>query len=222
MSAGIVAVLDYGSGKLRSAAKALERAARESGRDPGLIRVTSDATEVAAAERVVLPGVGAFADCMAGLQALPGMIEALDEVVARRCRPFLGICVGMQLLATEGLEHGHHAGLGWISGQVQAIAPSDASLKVPHMGWNNLRFSEGGLAHPVLAGLANLGGGHAYFVHSYHLAGAPASQVLGEVDYGGPVTAVVGRDNIIGTQFHPEKSQALGLALLGNFLGWRP
>ena len=222
MSAGTVAVIDYGSGNLRSAAKALERAAREAGRDPGLIRVTSDAAVVAAAERVVLPGVGAFADCMAGLQALPGMIAALDEAVAQRGRPVLGICVGMQLLATEGLEHGHHAGLGWISGQVQAIAPADASLKVPHMGWNNLRFSEGGLAHPVLAGLADLGGGHAYFVHSYHLAGAPASQVLGEVDYGGPVTAVVGRDNIIGTQFHPEKSQALGLALLGNFLGWRP
>lgn len=222
MSAGTVAVIDYGSGNLRSAAKALERAARESGRDPGLIRVTSDASVVAAAERVVLPGVGAFADCMAGLQALPGMIAALDEAVAQRGRPFLGICVGMQLLATEGLEHGHHAGLGWISGQVQAIAPADASLKVPHMGWNNLRFSERGLAHPVLAGLADLGGGHAYFVHSYHLAGAHASQVLGEVDYGGPVTAVVGRDNIIGTQFHPEKSQALGLALLGNFLGWRP
>ena len=222
MNAGIVAVIDYGSGNLRSAAKAFERAARESGRDPGLIRVTSDASEVATAERVVLPGVGAFADCMAGLQALPGMIAALDEVVTQRGRPFLGICVGMQLLATEGLEHGRHAGLGWISGQVQAIAPADASLKVPHMGWNNLRFSTGGLAHPVLAGLADLGDGHAYFVHSYHLAGAPASQVLGEVDYGGPVTAVVGRDNIIGTQFHPEKSQALGLALLGNFLGWRP
>ena len=222
MSAGTVAVIDYGSGNLRSAAKALERAARETGRDAELITVTSDAAVVASAERVVLPGVGAFADCMAGLQALPGMIVALEEAVTRRGRPFLGICVGMQLMAAEGLEHGRHAGLGWISGQVRAIDPADASLKVPHMGWNDLRFSDRGAAHPVLAGLSALGGGHAYFVHSYHLAGAPAEQVLGEVDYGGPVTAVVGRDNLIGTQFHPEKSQALGLALLGNFLGWRP
>jgi glutamine amidotransferase len=216
---GTVAIIDYGSGNLRSAAKALERAAREGGHDPASIVVTADADLVAKAERVVLPGVGAFADCMAGLKAVPGMIDALDEAVTRHGRPFLGICVGMQLMAIEGLEHGRHAGLGWIHGRVQALAPADPALKVPHMGWNELRFTR---EHPVLRGLARLGGGHAYFVHSYHMADAPRDEVLAETDYGGPVTAIVGRDNLVGTQFHPEKSQALGLGLLANFLSWRP
>ena len=215
----IVAIVDYGSGNLRSAAKAFERAARESGRDPASIVVTADAETVARAARVVLPGVGAFADCMAGLKAVPGMVEAMEFAVTEKGRPFLGICVGMQLMAREGLEHGRHAGLGWIDARVEALAPSDPTLKVPHMGWNDLHFAG---PHPVLAGLAEKGGGHAYFVHSYHMAGAPRGVVLGEVDYGGPVTAIVGRDNMIGTQFHPEKSQALGLGLLANFLAWAP
>ena len=213
-----VAIVDYGSGNLRSAAKAFERAAREAGAD-GRVTVTSDPKAVAAADRIVLPGVGAFADSRAGLYAVPGMVETLQRAVIEQGRPFLGICVGMQLMAREGLEHGRHAGLGWIDARVEALAPADPALKVPHMGWNDLRFAG---AHPVLAGLAEKGGGHAYFVHSYHMAGAPRDVVLGEVDYGGPVTAIVGRDNIVGTQFHPEKSQALGLGLLANFLAWAP
>ncbi len=212
-----IAIVDYGSGNLRSAAKALERAARESGQ-PGEVLVTSDPQAVAAAERVVLPGVGAFGDCRAGLHALPGMVEALEEVAGPRARPLLGICVGMQLFASRGLEHGRHAGFGWIPGEVVKLTPRDPSLKIPQMGWNELVLHDA--AHPVLSGLPV--GAHAYFVHSYHLRAETPAQVLAEVDYGGPVSAVVGRDTLIGTQFHPEKSQATGLKLLANFLAWRP
>ena len=215
-----VAVIDYGSGNLRSAEKALERAAREAALSVA-ISVTADPEAVAKAERVVLPGVGAFADCRHGIEAIPGLREAIEEAVIARGVPFLGICVGMQLMATRGLEHGEHAGFGWIPGQVEAIAPADPALKVPHMGWNVLEFAQ---PHPVLEGLeaATHGPPHAYFVHSYHLRAENDAQVLARTDYAQALTAVVGRDNLIGTQFHPEKSQAVGLALLRNFLRWRP
>ncbi len=214
-----IAVVDYGSGNLRSAAKALERAAREAG-DARPVLVTDQAEVVAAAGHIVLPGVGAFADCRAGLLAVPGMVEALGEAVIAKGRPFLGVCVGMQLMATEGLEHGHHPGLDWLSGRVEALTPDDPSLKIPHMGWNQLSFT--GSDHPVLAEIAGWSDPHAYFVHGYHLVAADPAHCLATTDYGGPVTAIVGRDNLIGTQFHPEKSQALGLTLLGQFLRWRP
>jgi glutamine amidotransferase len=209
-------LIDYGSGNLRSAAKAFERAAQESG-VATTIKVSSDAADVRAADRVVLPGVGAFADCRQGLAALPGMEEALEETVRQRGRPFLGICVGMQLMAERGLEFTVTEGLGWLAGEVVAIQPCDAALKVPHMGWNEL---VGHADHPVLAGIA--AGTHAYFVHSYRFACAQPGDLLASVDYGGEIAAVVGRDNMIGTQFHPEKSQQAGLALIGNFLRWRP
>ncbi|MGE0745733.1 MAG: imidazole glycerol phosphate synthase subunit HisH [Rhodospirillales bacterium] len=212
-----VAIIDYGSGNLRSAAKAFERAAREAGL-PDDIRVVDAPAAVLAADRVVLPGVGAFADCMAGLRAVPGLLDAMEEAVAVRGRPFLGICVGMQLMATRGLEHGAHAGLGWIAGEVRPLAPADPALKIPHMGWNELLVTRPG--HPVLAGLP--AGAHAYFVHGYAIHCADAADELARVDYGGPVTAVVGRANVVGTQFHPEKSQATGQRLIGNFLRWRP
>jgi glutamine amidotransferase len=212
-----VVIIDYGSGNLRSAAKAFERAVAEAGL-PETITVTADPDLVRAADRVVLPGVGAFADCMAGLTGLPGMVDAMDEAVLRRGRPFLGICVGMQLLAEHGREHGVHRGLGWIGGDVVLLDPADPALKVPHMGWNELAFTPG--RHPLLAGLRP--GQHAYFVHSYHFAAAQADQVLATVEYGGPVAAVIGRDNLVGTQFHPEKSQATGLTFITNFLQWRP
>jgi imidazole glycerol-phosphate synthase subunit HisH len=209
-------LIDYGSGNLRSAAKAFERAAQESGVATA-ITVSSDAADVRGADRIVLPGVGAFADCRQGLAALPGMEEALDAAVRRRGRPFLGICVGMQLMAERGREFTVTEGLGWLAGEVVAIAPRDATLKIPHMGWNELvRHAE----HPVLAGLGD--GTHVYFVHSYRMACAEPADVLASVDYGGEIAAVVGRDNLIGTQFHPEKSQAAGLALIANFLRWRP
>jgi glutamine amidotransferase len=209
-------LIDYGSGNLRSAAKAFERAALESGVATD-IKVSSDAADVRAADRVVLPGVGAFADCRRGLAALPGMAEALEETVRRRGRPFLGICVGMQLMAERGLEFTVTEGLGWLAGEVVAITPRDAALKIPHMGWNELvRHAE----HRVLGGIAN--GTHAYFVHSYRIACADPGDVLASVDYGGEIAAVVGRDNLIGTQFHPEKSQHAGIALIANFLRWRP
>jgi glutamine amidotransferase len=211
-----VAIVDYGSGNLRSAAKALERAARESGLD-ATIAVTGDPADLRAAERIVLPGVGAFADCKRGLLALPGMVETLVEQVIRRGKPFLGICVGMQLMATRGLEFETVAGLDWIAGDVALLTPSDPTLKIPHMGWNELRLAAN---HPVLAGIAP--GDHAYFVHSYNFAVAAPDQVIATVDYGGAVTAAIGRDNLVGTQFHPEKSQATGLRLLTNFLRWRP
>lgn len=214
-----VAIIDYGSGNLHSAAKAFERAATDSGSDCRVL-VTSMASEVSAADRIVLPGVGAFADCKAGLAALPDMIETLENSVLTRGRPFLGICVGMQLLATRGLEHCVTDGLGWIPGDVGRIVPDDASLKVPHMGWNTLRTLRD---HPLLSGIATGANGlHAYFVHSYHLVAADPSMVVAVTDYGGPVTAMVARDSIAGVQFHPEKSQALGLALISNFLGWKP
>ncbi len=213
----MVAIVDYGSGNLRSAAKALERAATEAGLDVQ-VAVTADPERVADAERIVLPGVGAFGDCRRGLEGLPGMVEALRSSVIAAGRPFLGICVGMQLLATLGREHGEHAGFDWIPGEVVELEPGDAELKVPHMGWNELQIRQPD--HPVLSGLSQ--GAHAYFVHSYHFAAAEPAQVLAATDYGGPITAIVGRDNLVGTQFHPEKSQKAGLHLLANFLKWRP
>jgi imidazole glycerol-phosphate synthase subunit HisH len=209
-------VIDYGSGNLRSAAKALERAARETGVDTA-VTVTGDAKALDRADRIVLPGVGAFGDCAAGLRALPGMIDALERNVREIRKPFLGICVGMQLMADSSLEHGNHKGLGWISGEVRPLAPSVASLKIPHMGWNIVEAALGA-AHPVLSGFA--GGAHAYFVHSYAMICAAETDMLATTDYGGRFAAVVGRDNMIGTQFHPEKSQAAGLRLLGDFLRW--
>lgn len=213
----LVAIVDYGSGNLRSAAKAFERVVAEQGLGAE-IAVTADASVVARADRVVLPGVGAFGDCRAGLDALPGMVAALTDSVLGRRRPFLGICVGMQLLATTGREHGEHAGLGWIPGEVVPLTPADPGLKVPHMGWNELQFAAG--AHPLLDGLPARA--HAYFVHSYRFACGSAAHQVATVDYGGPVAAVVGRDNIVGTQFHPEKSQATGLKVIENFLKWNP
>ena len=212
-----VAIIDYGSGNLHSAAKAFERASRESG--AGLeVKVSADPEDVRSADRVVLPGVGAFADCRAGLLGVDGMLEALKARVEDDARPFLGICVGMQLMATRGLEHGSHPGFDWIPGEVMPIAPELPGAKIPHMGWNELSLDSPD--HPVLAGLKD--GDHAYFVHSYHLRPAVPDTRLATVDYGGPVTAIVGRDNLVGTQFHPEKSQAAGLRLLANFLTWQP
>jgi len=214
-----VAIVDYGSGNLHSAAKAFERAAREAGLDQP-IAVTRDPAVVARADRVVLPGVGAFADCRRGLDAVAGMIEALEEAVRRNGRPFFGICVGMQLLAERGREYEVTEGLGWIAGEVDRIAPSDSSLKIPHMGWNTLNVVR---PHKLIEGLT-LGpqGRHAYFVHSYQLNPAQRGDLVADADYGGAVTAIVARDNIVGTQFHPEKSQKLGLALIANFLRWKP
>jgi len=214
-----VAIIDYGSGNLHSAAKAFERAAREGGTG-ALVEVTSCPDAVLAADRIVLPGVGAFADCKRGLDAVAGMREALEAAVHRHGRPFLGICVGQQLLATRGLEHEVTPGLGWIAGEVRVLEPSERSLKIPHMGWNTLTVAR---PHTLLEGLPTGPSGlHAYFVHSFHLVPADRASVIAETDYGGPVTAIVGRDNIVGTQFHPEKSQRLGLALIANFLAWRP
>jgi glutamine amidotransferase len=214
-----VAIIDYGSGNLHSAAKAFERAAQEGG-SGAKITVTADPAEVLAADRVVLPGVGAFADCKAGLDAVPGMVEALEQSVRRKGRPFLGICVGAQLMAERGLEFRVTEGLGWIAGDVKAIEPSDPALKIPHMGWNTLTVVN---AHPLLAGIATGPGGlHAYFVHSFHLVTPDRAALVAETDYGGTVTAMVARGNIAGTQFHPEKSQTLGLRLIANFLTWRP
>jgi len=214
-----VAIVDYGSGNLHSAAKAFERAAREAGLAQPIV-VTSDPDAVAHADRVVLPGVGAFADCRRGLDAVGGMVEALEDSVRRRGRPFLGICVGMQLMAERGREYEVTSGLGWIAGEVDRIAPADLSLKIPHMGWNTLDARR---PHALLDGIA-LGpqGSHAYFVHSFHLQAAAHSDVVAAADYGGPLTAVVGRDTMVGTQFHPEKSQRLGLKLIANFLKWMP
>lgn len=214
-----VAIIDYGSGNLHSAAKAFERAARSLPDSPAIV-VTRDPDVVARADRVVLPGVGAFADCRHGLDALDGMVAALNEAVRVKARPFFGICVGMQLMATRGKEYVTTEGLDWIAGDVEKIAPNDPNLKIPHMGWNTLSVKQ---AHPVLEGLP-LGenGRHAYFVHSYHLNAANDADVVARADYGGPVTAIVARDTAIGTQFHPEKSQRFGLALISNFLKWTP
>ena len=219
MSTETVAIIDYGSGNLHSAAKAFERASRESGRD-ARICLTADPEAVAKADRVVLPGVGAYADCRRGLDAVPGMVEAMTQVAHRDGRPFLGICVGMQLLATRGLEYTTTPGLDWIPGDVGPIKPSDPALKVPHMGWNTLRPAR---EHALLAGIPTGEDGlHAYFVHSYALSPESPDDVVARADYGGPITALVARGNIAGTQFHPEKSQRLGLALIANFLAWRP
>jgi glutamine amidotransferase len=214
-----VAIVDYGSGNLHSAAKAFERAARESSHDQPIV-VTSDPDTVRAADRVVLPGVGAFADCRRGLDAVDGMVEALNETVRKKGRPFLGICVGMQLMAERGREYEVTDGLGWIPGEVNRIAPDDASLKIPHMGWNTLNAMK---PHPLLDGIPlGADGLHGYFVHSYHLKTADRDCLVAQADYGGPVTAMVARDTCAGTQFHPEKSQRLGLALIANFLKWEP
>jgi glutamine amidotransferase len=214
-----VAIVDYGSGNLHSAAKAFERAARECGYGEPIV-VTHDPDEVARAERVVLPGVGAFADCRRGLDAVSGMVEALDRRVRGQGRPFLGICVGMQLMAERGREYEVTAGLGWIPGDVDRITPSDPGLKIPHMGWNTLNAVR---PHKLLEGIpVGPQGLHAYFVHSFHLKTAEASNLVAQADYGGPVTAIVGRDTAVGTQFHPEKSQRLGLKLIANFLQWKP
>ena len=214
-----VAIVDYGSGNLHSAAKAFERAARESGAAQPIV-VTNDPQAVRSADRVVLPGVGAFADCRRGLDLLPGMVEALNEAVRHRGKPFLGICVGMQLMAERGREYEVSEGLGWIAGEVCRITPGDPALKIPHMGWNTLDAHR---PHPLFDGIAlGSAGLHAYFVHSYHLRVADPADLVADSDYGGPVTAMVGRDNYAGTQFHPEKSQKLGLALIANFLKWKP
>ena len=215
----LVAIVDYGSGNLRSATKAFERAARETGINAEIV-LTDRAETVAKADRIVLPGVGAYADCRAGLGTVPGMVEAIEEGVAAKGRPFLGICVGMQLMASRGLEKTVTDGFGWIKGDVVEMTPSDPDLKIPQIGWNTIDVRP---PHPLFDGIATGPDGlHAYFVHSYHLAAANAGDVLAVTDYGGPVTAAVARDNMVGTQFHPEKSQALGLALIGNFLKWKP
>jgi imidazole glycerol-phosphate synthase subunit HisH len=214
-----VAIVDYGSGNLHSAAKAFERAARDHKREQAIL-VTRDPEVVRRADRVVLPGVGAFADCRRGLGAVGGMIEAIEESVRRKGRPFLGICVGMQLMAERGREYEIADGFGWIAGEVHRIAPRDPILKIPHMGWNTLVEVK---AHPLIAGIA-LGpqGLHGYFVHSYHLEVADRADLVAHADYGGPITAIVARDSYAGTQFHPEKSQRLGLRLIANFLAWAP
>ncbi|WP_306262812.1 imidazole glycerol phosphate synthase subunit HisH [Pararhizobium sp. IMCC21322] len=214
-----VAIIDYGSGNLRSAEKSFQRAARE--RDIAAdIVVTDDPDFVAKADRIVLPGVGAFADCRAGLFAIDGLVEALRDSVEQRAVPFFGICVGMQLMASRGLEKEVSHGLGWIAGDVVPIKPLDPELKIPQMGWNTLLEQR---AHPVCDGI-QLGpdGLNAYFVHSYHMVPENPDHIVALTDHGGPVTAIVARDNLIGTQFHPEKSQQLGLSLIGNFLNWWP
>jgi glutamine amidotransferase len=211
-----VAIVDSGSGNLRSAAKAFERAAAENGIS-AQVEVTNKPEAVTSADRVVLPGVGAFADCRRGLATVPGLEAALHEAAIARARPFLGICVGMQLMADRGREFETVDGLGWIAGEVVAIAPRDAALKIPHMGWNEI---EPRAAHPLLAGLG--AGVHAYFVHSYHFRLADQADLVAVTDYGGPLTAIIARGNLAGTQFHPEKSQEAGLRLIGNFLRWRP
>ncbi len=214
-----VAIVDYGSGNLHSAAKAFERAAHDAGIGEAIV-VTNDPEVVTAADRVVLPGVGAFADCRRGLDAIDGMVAALEETVRHKGRPFFGICVGMQLLAERGREYEVTEGLGWIAGEVDRSTPGDPQLKIPHMGWNTLNVTR---PHKLVEGL-NLGaqGLHAYFVHSYEFKVARRADLVAEADYGGPLTAIVAHDNIAGTQFHPEKSQKLGLAVIANFLKWKP
>jgi imidazole glycerol-phosphate synthase subunit HisH len=212
-------IIDYGSGNLHSAAKAFERAAKDYKIKADII-VSNDPDDVVKAERIVLPGVGAFKDCRNGLLAVAGMREALQEQVITKGKPILGICVGMQLMATRGLEHEVTPGLGWIAGDVKPIAPTDPNLKIPHMGWNTIKpHGQHALLDGILTGDDGL---HAYFVHSYHLQPALPEDVIATSDYAGEITAIAGYDNIVGTQFHPEKSQALGLALIANFLRWRP
>lgn len=211
----IVAIVDYGAGNLRSAEKALAKAASDHG---ARVVVTADPDLVRSADKIVLPGVGAFADCKNGLGALPGMIDTLEEQVLKGGKPFLGICVGMQLMADIGIEFGETKGLGWIKGRVVVLDPKDQSLRIPQMGWNDLKLKSPD--HPVLT--ATRPGDHAYFVHSYHFVAERPQDVMAEVEYGGPVAAMIGRDNLVGVQFHPEKSQQVGLNLLGAFLAWRP
>jgi imidazole glycerol-phosphate synthase subunit HisH len=214
-----IAIVDYGSGNLHSAAKAFERAAHNAGIGQAIV-VTNDPEAVASADRIVLPGVGAFADCRRGLDAVDGMTAALDEAVRKKGRPFFGICVGMQLLAERGREYEVTEGLGWIAGEVDRIAPTDPQLKIPHMGWNTLNITR---PHKLVEGLPfGPQGLHAYFVHSYELKVAQRTDLVAEADYGGRLTAIVAHDNIVGTQFHPEKSQKLGLAVIANFLRWKP
>ena len=212
-------IIDYGSGNLHSALKAFERAAADNG-IKGKIIVSNKADEVATADRIVLPGVGAFKDCRDGLNAVEGMREVLQQQVIARGRPFLGICVGMQLMATRGLEHQTTQGLGWVAGDVVRITPGDPALKIPHMGWNTLKLHSD---HAVMQDIATGENGlHAYFVHSYHLQPTLPEDLIATTDYGGAVTAIVGYENLVGTQFHPEKSQELGLRLIANFLRWKP
>lgn len=211
----LTAIIDYDSGNLHSAHKAFERMAREV--DAGEVQVTADADVVAQADRIVLPGDGAFPACMAALKGSGGLYDAMVEAVETRGRPFLGICVGMQLMATMGREYEDTPGLDWIAGEVTRISPSDPALKVPHMGWNDLVVDHD---HPVFAELKT--GDHAYFVHSYHMAVDNPAERLAHVDYGGDVTAIIGRDTMLGMQFHPEKSQHTGLRLIANFLRWTP
>jgi glutamine amidotransferase len=215
----LTAIVDYGSGNLRSATKAFERAARECNSGHEIV-LTADPKVVASASHIVLPGVGAYADCRAGLNAVDGMVEALREAVEVKGNPFLGICVGMQLMSSRGLEKTVTQGLGWIRGDVVLIEPEDKTLKVPQIGWNTLTLNR---PHPLFDGIATGPSGlHAYFVHSYHLEAERAEDVVATTDYGGPVTAFVAHENKAGAQFHPEKSQQLGLALIANFLKWKP
>lgn len=212
-----VAIIDYGSGNLHSAAKAFERAAREHNNETDIV-VTSRPDIALSADRLVLPGVGAYADCKSGILSIDGMYEAIVDVVKNKARPFLGICVGMQLMASRGLEFGETEGFGWIPGDVVAIKPDDPDLKIPHMGWNTLDVDT---RHPLLDGIETGPSGlHAYFVHSYHLKTVDPEHVVATTNYGGQVTAMVAEGNVVGTQFHPEKSQALGLKLIANFLDW--
>ncbi|MBS0563948.1 MAG: imidazole glycerol phosphate synthase subunit HisH [Proteobacteria bacterium] len=211
----LTVLVDYDSGNLHSAEKAFQRMAAETG--AGAVLVSSRPEDVARADRIVLPGDGAFPSCRTALDRFAGLYAAIDEAVMHRGRPFLGICIGMQMLATRGHEYRPTRGFGWIGGEVERIAPGDGRLKVPHMGWNDLVIDR---PHPVLAGIET--GSHAYFVHSYHFRVADPAHLLAHCDYGGPITAIVGRDNIVGAQFHPEKSQATGLRLIANFLAWRP
>lgn len=214
-----VAIIDYGSGNLRSAIKAFERAAREAGLNAE-IELTDKADRVATADRIVLPGVGAYADCRKGLDSVPGMHDAITDVAEKKGRPFFGICVGMQLMSSRGLEKTVTNGFGWIEGDVVEMTPSDPSLKIPQIGWNTVTLNR---PHPLFEGIPTGPDGlHAYFVHSYHLAAHKPADVIATTDYGGAMTAFVGRDNMVGAQFHPEKSQALGLKLIANFLTWTP
>lgn len=208
-----IAIVDYGAGNLRSVANALGVAA---GARAVTIRTTSDPADILTADRIVLPGVGAFGQCAAALRALPGMEEALDEAVNARAVPFLGICVGMQLMAERGEEHGAHRGLGWIAGEVIRINPADPALKIPHMGWNKVTPTATATAHPLVEP------GEAYFVHSFHFRADDPAQLVATTEYGQPIAAAIGRDNLLGLQFHPEKSQRYGLAILDRFLNWRP
>lgn len=219
-----IAIIDYGSGNLRSAAKSFEHVIAEQGLNQQVI-LTDKAEEVAGAQRIVLPGQGAFGDCMSGLKAVDGMIEVLTDSVMHKGTPFLGICVGMQLLATRGLEHGEHAGLGWVPGDVEPMKPSDNALKIPHMGWNDVALANAGNPHPVLQSITKSAPHHEnnfYFVHSFMVHCKDDHHVLAVTDYGGQVTAIIGRDNIIGTQFHVEKSHEAGLKLISDFIDWKP